>query len=96
MALLLWSLIENRGPSGFKTEAIECIENAKYLENLLNQIGYNPRLNKNSDIVTFDIPSEAVVNKWQLSTRKERAHVVVMQHVKREIIDLFIHDIVSL
>jgi len=96
LALLLWSLIENRGPNGFKKEAIECIENAKYLENLLNQIEYNPRLNKNSNIVTFDIPSEAVVNKWQLSKRKERAHVVVMQHVKKEIIDLFIHDIISL
>jgi len=96
MALLLWSLIQTKGHDGFKKEALQCTKNAKYLEDLLNQTGYKPRLNKNSNIVTFDIPSIAVVNKWQLATKKERAHVVVMQHVSKEIIKLFIHDIISL
>lgn len=95
-ALLLWSLIENKGIDGFKKEAMDCIRNAKYLEELLNKIKYHPKLNINSNIVTFDIPSDKIISKWQLSTKKERAHIVVMQHVKKETIDLFINDIVSL
>lgn len=83
---------------GFKKEAVECIENTKYLEKLLQGINYNPWLNENSNIVTFDIPQNSVVEKWQLATNtpeNTRAHVVIMQHVKKETIDSLISDIVS-
>lgn len=95
LALFLWALIEHKGVDGFKKEAIKCIENAKYLEKLLREINYNPQLNKNSNIVTFDIPSANIVSKWQLATNKKRAHVVVMQHVTKETINLLISNIVS-
>lgn len=94
-ALFLWALIESRGIEGFKGEAINCIENAKYLRRLLFEKGYNPELNNYSNIVTFDIPTKEIIDKWQLATKNDRAHVVVMQHVTREIIDLFISDIAS-
>lgn len=96
LAIFLWALIENRGIEGFKKEAIQCIENAKYLEELLMSANFNPQLNENSNIVTFDIPSARIVNKWQLATRENRAHVVVMQHLTRETIDFFISDIHNL
>ncbi|MFA5773249.1 MAG: histidine decarboxylase [Candidatus Paceibacterota bacterium] len=98
LALFLWALIENKGMDGFKKEAIECIENAKYLSKLLQGINYNPWLNKNSNIVTFKMPPKKIVSKWQLSTNAPedtRAHVIVMQHVTKETIDLLISDIVS-
>lgn len=96
LAIYLWSLIENRRIEGFKKEAIQCIENAKYLKELLEDANYNPFLNNNSNIVIFDIPPSKIVNKWQLATRGKQAHVVVMQHVTKETIDSFISDIVSL
>jgi len=95
LAIFLWALIENKGVEGFKKEAIECIKNAKYLEKLFNDIGYNPKLNENSNIVTFDMPPKEIIKKWQLATKNTRAHVVVMQHVTKETIDLLISDIVS-
>lgn len=100
LAVFLWALIEHKGKEGFKKEAIECIENAKYLENELKKInipGYTakPLLNNNSIIVAFDTPPSSVVRRWQLATEGNRAHVVVMQHVTKKIIDLLISDIVS-
>jgi histidine decarboxylase len=92
-AILLWSLIEKNGIEGFKKEASQCIDNAKYLRNLLEGINYNPQLNQNSNTVTFDIPSSKVINKWQLATRGQRAHVVVMQHITKQTIDSLISDI---
>ncbi len=95
LAVFLWALINNKGIIGFKKEAIECIENAKYLEKMLMDIHYNPKLNINSNIVTFDKPSKNIINKWQLATKNDRAHIVVMQHVNKKIIDLLISDIIT-
>lgn len=96
LAIMLWGLIEHRGIETFRKEATLCIENAKYLKAKLLEIDFNPQLNENSNIVTFDIPSDKVVNKWQLATKGNRTHVVVMQHVSKEAIDSLIQDIVSL
>lgn len=96
LPLFLCALIENKGFEGFKKEADECINNAKYLKELLSGANYDPKLNENSNIVTFDIPSSIVVSKWQLATKGVRAHIVVMQHVTKEVIDLLISDIVNL
>lgn len=95
LPLFLWALIKNKGFDGFKKEADECIINAKYLEKLLKDANYKPELNENSNIVTFDIPPVAVVSKWQLATKGRRTHIVVMQHVTKEIIDLLISDIIN-
>jgi histidine decarboxylase len=96
IAIFLWALIENRGINGFREEAIQCIENAKYLKELLEAINYHPHLNENSNIVTFDIPSDKIINKWQLAIKGKMAHVVVMQHITKETVDSLISDIVTL
>ncbi|MFA6325355.1 MAG: histidine decarboxylase [Candidatus Paceibacterota bacterium] len=95
LALFLWALIESKGVDGFRKEALSCIENAKYLEKSLAEINLNPKLNDYSNIVTFDTPPKEIISKWQLATKKDRSHVVVMQHVKKEMIDLLTSDIVS-
>jgi len=95
LALFLWALIEHKGITGFKKEAVHCIENAKYLEGSLREIGYAPYLNTNSNIVTFKIPPAKIINKYNLATEGNRAHVVVMPHITQETIDLLISDIVS-
>lgn len=94
-ALFLWSLIQHKGIDGFKQEAMDCIDNAKYLNEKLEEIGLDPHLGKNSNIVTFKSPSESIINKWQLARKNGRAHVVVMQHVKKPTIDLLISDMKS-
>ncbi|MCX6754225.1 MAG: histidine decarboxylase [Candidatus Nomurabacteria bacterium] len=96
LAIFLWALIEHKGIAGFKKEAFGCIENAKYLEKLLKEIGYDPYLNNNSNIVSFKTPSTDIVCKYNLATEGTRAHVVVMPHTTKEIIDLLIHSIISL
>lgn len=96
LAILLWGLIEYKGIETFCKEAILCVENAKYLREKLSEADFNPHLNEDSIVVTFDIPSDKVINRWQLATQGKKAHVVVMQHVSKETIDLLIKDIVSL
>jgi len=95
LPLFLWALIKHKGKEGFKKEAIECIENARYLKTKLDNIGFNPMLNKYSNIVTFDIPPEYILDRWQLAKQGNRSHVVVMQHVNKNIINLLVDDILS-
>jgi histidine decarboxylase len=94
-AIFLCALIEQKGVEVFREEALNCVENAEYLRDCLQKINYNPQLNKNSNIVTFTKPSKFLINKWQLSTMRDRAHVILMQHVTRETINRFIEDISS-
>lgn len=104
-ALFLWALIEHKGHDGFRVDAIQCIENAKYLMGLMESIGYQPRMNANSNIVTFKKPPNNIIYRWQLAIKEntnydnltdrslDRAHIVVMPHVTKEIIDLFFEEL---
>ena len=84
-------IIDQKGHDGFKTDVERCIEHADYLaENLPG--GWR---NQNSITVVFPKPSDFVVDKWQLAVQGDIAHVVVMCHVTKEIIDKFINDYVS-
>ena len=90
--LFLWYAIFKRRKQ-FAQEVSTSIENARYLYKRLQIIGYNPMLNDFSITVVFDKPPKEICWKWQLATQDNLAHVVVMQHVSQEKIDLLIQDL---
>jgi hypothetical protein len=47
----------------------------------------------NQNIVVFQKPSDAMINKYQLPAEGGIAHVVVMQHITRSRIDGFCRDL---
>ena len=86
------------------TDAKAILDNAAYL--LKEMTNHYPHLqairaNGRSNIVYFRKPSEAVVNRYSLATMRldsggqltPYAHVVVMPHAKKEILDQFLTDL---
>lgn len=91
--IYIWYLITNYGSKVFARDAKKCVENAKYLHKQLNANNYPAKLNKHSTTVYFKRPSEKLAEKWQLSCHDDIAHIVVMQHVNKAILDKFIVDL---
>ena len=86
-ALFLWYAIQQRKHL-FSQEAHDCVTKANYLFNKLKQGGIKHcLLNPNSCTVVFAKPDDKVVQKWQLATSENLAHVVVMQNHSYEILD---------
>ena len=90
--LFLWYAISERGQA-FPQEVAECVQNARYLRDRLEQLGYHPLLNDFSTTVVFDRPAAEVCRTWQLACQGERAHVVVMQNLDRERLDRFLDEL---
>lgn len=81
-------IIETKGRDGFKSDIEACVELAEYLtENLQDSWR-----NQNSIIVVFPKPHESIIRKWALASCGDIAHVVVMPHVSKEVIDAFLKD----
>jgi len=90
LALNLWYIFQKKGYEGFKKEGETCIRNAKYLIDKLNAINYpQVALFPDQIIVTFKKPVQELVEKYQLATQDDMAHVVVMQHITKSRIDTF-------
>ena len=72
-----------------------------YLVSELNRIGWPCWNNKYSNTVFFKRPSSEIVSKYNLANSFDErfggnlSHVVVMQHVKKDVIDRFIAELES-
>ena len=82
-ALAMWVALQRKGKDGLREDVIKCIDNAKYLQELMVQSGVKCTLNKYSTTVVFERPCWEVVKKWQLACTGDIAHVVVMPSVSK-------------
>ena len=75
------------------------MENTAYLVSELTRIGWPCCNNKYSNTVFFNRPASDIVSKYNLANSYDErfggnlSHVVVMQHVKKEVIDKFIAEL---
>lgn len=97
--LKLWWKIQHTGSSGFHEQTHQILSNAQYLKYCLDSIDYPSWLGHISNTVYFKRPISSIMTKWQLAPNEDHrlggalAHCVVMQHVNRDIIDLFVDDL---
>lgn len=91
--LLMWYAIRKRGKEGLQREVVECMANARYLYERLQDLGCFCWLNPYSNIVCLQRPNMDLVKKWQLAVQGDVAHIVVMQNVDRKKIDSFVDDL---
>lgn len=97
--LKFWWLLKTVGIKGWSEQATVMMDNTAYLVSELKRIGWQCWNNEYSNIVFFKRPSSDIVTKYNLAcSHDERfggdlAHVVVMQHVKKEVIDRFIKEL---
>ncbi|MBQ0040710.1 MAG: aminotransferase class V-fold PLP-dependent enzyme [Clostridiales bacterium] len=97
--LKFYWIIKHVGFDKFTEEANEMLENADYLQQKLDEINYPAWHMPFSNTVFFKRPTKEIQLKYALANGfipeygGELSHVVVMQHVKKNIIDDFIEDI---
>ncbi|CAO2835828.1 unnamed protein product [Amaranthus hypochondriacus] len=73
-----------------------CLHNAHYLKDRLKKAEVSAMLNELSNIVVFERPQdEKFVHRWQLACQGNIAHVCVMSHVTKEMIDNFVDELVQ-
>ena len=99
--LKFWWLIQSVGFEGWSTQAKNILAQRDYLKQQLDAIGWPAWVNEYSNTVFFRRPSPEIIRKYTLAQGYderfggELAHVVVMQHVSQEKIDMFIADLVE-
>ncbi|KAF0983858.1 hypothetical protein FDP41_007773 [Naegleria fowleri] len=92
-SLYLWLTLRKKGTEGFAKDARKCLENAKYMEQLLRDAGVGCLLNPHSNTIVLERPKdEEFVKKWQLACEGTVAHCIVMPNVSREKISDFVQD----
>lgn len=95
--LKFWWLIQTVGDAGWSAQATAMLENTEYLKAELTRIGIPCWNNTYSNTVFFKRPADEIVKRFNLANSADEhfggklSHVVVMQHVTREAIDIFIN-----
>ncbi len=89
------------GFDNLKKEAEALLENTEYLQKRFDELNYPAWHMKYSNTVFFKRPAEWIRKKYALANGfipfygGELSHIVVMQHVKKNIIDEFIDDLIK-
>jgi histidine decarboxylase len=96
--LKLWWKITFSESNVFENQAAQLIANAEYLHGELAKMGIKSWLNEYSNTVFFQRPSQGVMDYYGLAPdvhpeQGEMAHVLIMQHVSRDLLDKFIADL---
>lgn len=97
--LKFWWLIKKVGRKGWTRQARRIMDNTAYLMSELQRIGWPCWNNAYSNTVFFRRPADGLVAKYNLANSHDErfggdlSHIVVMQHVTREMIDQFIADL---
>ncbi|PTN31465.1 aminotransferase class V-fold PLP-dependent enzyme [Desulfonatronum sp. SC1] len=95
--LKLWWKITFSEPDVFEQQAAQLIANAEYLHAELQKLGIKSWLNEYSNTVFFERPSQIIMDYYGLAPdvhpeQGELAHVLLMQHVSKDLLDAFIAD----
>ena len=99
--LKFYWIINNIGFDGLKKEAEAMLENTEYLQKRFDEMNYPAWHMPCSNTVFFKRPAEWIFKKYILAGGNlldyggDLAHIVVMQHVDKDIIDEFIDDLAS-
>lgn len=97
--LKFWWLIQTVGYKNWAKQAVQIMECTAYLKQRLDKMGYPCWVNDYSNTVFFKCPSPEIVQKFMLAQGHDErfggdlAHIVVMQHVTKEKIDIFLSDL---
>ncbi len=95
--LKFWWKINASTPDVYERQAAQLIANAEYLHGELQKLGIKSWLNEYSNTVFFQRPSQKIMDYYGLAPdvhpeQGELAHVLIMQHVSKKVLDKFIED----
>jgi histidine decarboxylase len=93
--LLLWVELDNALEGKFEKLIQDCMEKASYAINKFNAVGIKAWRNTNSIIVIFTRPSEKTIKRWQLATEGNISHMITLDHVTHQVIDLIVKQVAA-
>jgi len=99
--LKFWWIIRHTGIEGFTEQATGMLERAAWLKSELDRLGWPAWLEPMSNTVYFKRPAEPIMERYALAPDYderlggELAHIVVMQHVTAEQLQLFLDDLAA-
>lgn len=93
--IFLRDTIQYYGDEWFRQQIQSCLDTTHYLENELKKIWQQTLVNNDSITVVFSKPQDSIVHKRSLPCHEDLAHAVIMQHVSKDMIDLFVKDLVN-
>lgn len=99
--LKFYWIIKKVGIAGFTANAEKILNHANYLKKRLDQIGWPAWIGEYSNTVFFKRPSQAIIDKYHLAPEYDErfggdlAHVVVMPHAEKALIEAFISDLLK-
>ena len=94
--LKLWWILQHTSKESFQAQSEGMLENAAWLKEELDQIGWDAWLEPMSNTVYFRRPAQAIVRKYDLAPDYderlggELSHIVVMQHVTKVRLKVFL------
>jgi histidine decarboxylase len=99
-SLKFWWKIKSTPNKQFKEQACAILDRAQYLFDRMKNAGIKVWKNPYSNIVFFKRPSKTIQKKYDLAPGKIKgleesldvAHLVIMPHVSKELIDSFVQD----
>lgn len=97
--LKFWWLIQKVGYEGWSQQAEGIMESTAYLDEKLTEIGWPHWVNDYSNTVFFKRPSQEIIDKYLLAGGYDErfggdlSHIVVMQQVNKDAIDMFVADL---
>ncbi len=100
--LKLWWIIKHVGEKGFTEQAYTLLFRAARLKSELDKMGWPAWREIQSNTVYFKAPPKEIMKKYDLAPDHDDrlggdlAHIVIMQHVKKERLDAFIEDMARL
>ena len=94
--LYLWLMLSELGCQRIKADAIRCIKFAREMTDTLNAAGIEAHLNPMSiTVVIKDGVDDDFARAWQLATTGNICHVVVMPHIRKEVLSQFCEAIID-
>ncbi len=90
--LMLWYSIHKWGREGFAQRVKQCLENAEYAVQKLQEYGVEAWRNPWAITVVFPRPTPEITEKWQIAVQDEIGHMLVMPHIDKTLIDTFVKE----
>ena len=97
--LKFWWIFQHTSLEDFTAQAEQMLENAAWLKDQFDQMGWKAWLEPMSNTVYFRRPPQEIVRKYDLAPDfderlgGELSHLVVMQHVSRERLRVFLDEL---
>lgn len=92
-SIILWSAIHEHGLKGFRRRANTAYRNNQWFLNKLHKIGWPAWQNSFSLITVIKKPTKRLLKKWMLSSQDDIAHLMVLPHTSRAMLQGFINDL---